>query len=419
MIYLGLELANDSSGIAGCLCRLNVTAGEADFYTAKTLDEMAALILAQSEAVLAVGSPLAFDVGTRGELKTRVADTALRKLEHPECLNPRFGPLPPELLRQKAMNGRNLVAKIAEKTDGLTIIETHAASTAEFLGLHPPWVKRTNLAAILEHISMSLPEFDFKSRSADHLERKAALNAVTAGRFHRNETVSFGEADEGMIYLPRPRAKLVILDVDGTLTSVTSPWRHIHRLFGVWDGIGELILQRWLAGEISYDTFCRNDIELWRNSNASLSSVESILDSIEIHAGAISLLRELHAGNLKLALLSSGFTRVAERICRTAGLDDKVIIIANRLFENGSGAISVKVKVSGDGNSRRSKGRHVRQLCSQLGISPVNCVGIGDGPSDRFMFERCGYSFLVRGSEELAALPDLIIPSPRQDNVPY
>lgn len=406
-LYLGLELRARSSGSEGWLCLLSET-GETDFFFCRNHAEIATVIQDSHPTVMAVGSPLTVDVDASGRLKTRQAEKALKLLEHPACLNPRFGPQPPYRYRATALESTSLVAKIKQIAPDLSIIETHAAGIAEFLGL-PAWLtgkKKTNRR---ELTSSFFQLFADRAIMENHLARRAALNAYAAREFSRNRTIAFGNEQEGQIHLPKPQTpRLVILDVDGTLTKVPSPWRHIHQQFGVWKVIGESILSRWLKGEISYDTFCQLDVELWRKKKAKLSEVESILDSIEIRPGVVELLQTLRAKHLKLALLSSGFLRIARRICRSAGMEEDVIVIANRLYENKRGQISVEVNVSGDGNSKRSKGAHVRRLCSQLGISPVNCVGIGDGPSDRHLFERCGQSIMVDESENLNTVVSII-----------
>ena len=195
--------------------------------------------------------------------------------------------------------------------------------------------------------------------------------------------------------------KLVILDVDGTLTGVSSPWRHVHEYLGVWDSAGEAIARRWLSGEIDYDTFCELDLELWRQNQADYATVSRVLDAIPILPQAIDVLRTLQGQGVAIALISTGFERIASRISRDAGLDDTIRIIANRLYPGADGFARAEIVVSNDAGSGRSKGDHARMLCRELGISTAQCFGVGDGPSDRHLFEACGQHLLVKHGDDL------------------
>ena len=44
----------------------------------------------------------------------------------------------------------------------------------------------------------------------------------------------------------------IIFDLDGTLTLVPSPWRHVHERLGLWDEVASGFLDQWLAGDISH-----------------------------------------------------------------------------------------------------------------------------------------------------------------------
>jgi phosphoserine phosphatase len=48
------------------------------------------------------------------------------------------------------------------------------------------------------------------------------------------------------------RFKLVIFDLDGTLTQERSIWEYIHKQLGKWYGFAEEYQNLFLAGKISY-----------------------------------------------------------------------------------------------------------------------------------------------------------------------
>ena len=62
----------------------------------------------------------------------------------------------------------------------------------------------------------------------------------------------------------RQRFKVVVFDLDGTLTTEKSIWEYIHRVLGKWEGYAEEFQKLFLAGHISYEEFCRLDARVWK-----------------------------------------------------------------------------------------------------------------------------------------------------------
>ena len=60
--------------------------------------------------------------------------------------------------------------------------------------------------------------------------------------------------------------KLVIFDLDGTLTQERSIWEYIHKQLGKWYGFAEEYQNLFLAGKISYEEFCERDAQVWKGS---------------------------------------------------------------------------------------------------------------------------------------------------------
>jgi len=193
--------------------------------------------------------------------------------------------------------------------------------------------------------------------------------------------------------------KLAFIDVDGTLTDVSSPWQDIHEHHGLWQKDGVPILNDWLAGRISYDDFCIRDVDLWNSIGLTLEQINSRFDSYPIKAETVPALQGLLHAGWRIYLLSTGFTHIGKRI--VVQLSPEPILIANTLHETESGGLTVRVNVSGDQSSSRSKAAHVRRICDELGVDPFSAVAIGDGPSDAHMFDACGRSYLVDSGEQL------------------
>ena len=62
--------------------------------------------------------------------------------------------------------------------------------------------------------------------------------------------------------------KLVVFDVDGTLTEHSSIWWRIHELFGTTEK-GKLYYDQFFAGDITYDQWADLDAGLWKGKPVS------------------------------------------------------------------------------------------------------------------------------------------------------
>jgi phosphoserine phosphatase len=74
------------------------------------------------------------------------------------------------------------------------------------------------------------------------------------------------------------KIKLIVFDVDGTLTEHPSSWQFLHEHLNVWDGNADRHQKRFLAGKISYAEFCRLDAEHWKGMRAA--RIQKILGRI-------------------------------------------------------------------------------------------------------------------------------------------
>ena len=63
---------------------------------------------------------------------------------------------------------------------------------------------------------------------------------------------------------PGKKYKLVVFDIDGTITRHISSWRYIHEKLGLWDVLAQKYREQFIAGRISYRKFCELDAAEWR-----------------------------------------------------------------------------------------------------------------------------------------------------------
>jgi HAD superfamily phosphoserine phosphatase-like hydrolase len=202
---------------------------------------------------------------------------------------------------------------------------------------------------------------------------------------------------------------LVLLDLDGTLTPVKSPWRYVYERLGTWDSHGVPILTRYQSGEIDYATFCRLDTEAWQNAGANLSTVLEILDEIPFPAQSLAFVQTLVEREFLITIVSTGFDRVATNLSERVGLpfSRRLRPVINGIRTNGD-RLEAVLRVH-EGDTRRGKGSWARRLVRFSSIAFERTFALGDGASDTLMFAHVGRGFSVRGPQDLPKILDQIM----------
>lgn len=199
--------------------------------------------------------------------------------------------------------------------------------------------------------------------------------------------------------MPPPYLAL-LLDLDGTLTRVESLWRHIHERFSAWEREAERDQARFAAGEIDYATFCLLDAGRWKGRR--VEDLRRVADSVELRPGAMELRGHLRARGLKVGVISTGLTLLAERVHRELELD---FTIANRLLSRG-GRLTGGVKINVE---HGRKDEAVTLFCGQFGVPPGQVIAVGDSAGDISMFRAAGYSVAFNPREsEVARSADAV-----------
>ncbi len=198
--------------------------------------------------------------------------------------------------------------------------------------------------------------------------------------------------------------KLVLLDMDGTLTTVTSPWQYVHEQLGIWEAKGLPLLNSWLEGEISYETFCIEDAKAWSDHGLSLQQVYEILAAIPVPKATDEFLLDLHRKGISIAIISTGFTFNARVIMERAGIPlDAVSIAANELAEEDGVIVPALNVVAGAGDG--GKAAWSQRLMERHGATPAQTGAVGDSSADIPMFESVEHHYKVTGPKDLSLIP--------------
>jgi phosphoserine phosphatase len=196
--------------------------------------------------------------------------------------------------------------------------------------------------------------------------------------------------------------KLVVFDLDGTLTQERSVWEYIHKRLKKWYGFAEDYQKQFLAGKISYEEFCERDAQVWKGMR-----VEEILDivkTVPFHPGADELIAHLKQKGLKLAVVSSGLSILSDWVHEKYGFDYSVS--NDLLHENGVLTGQVRIQVHFD-----QKAEWVKRILERLDVRSEETVAIGDSKGDLDMFQMVGFSIAFNSScKDLDRIASACIP---------
>ncbi len=197
--------------------------------------------------------------------------------------------------------------------------------------------------------------------------------------------------------------KLIIFDLDGTLTQERSIWEYIHIRLGKWYGFAEEYQKQFLAGKISYEEFCERDAEVWKGMK--VEELLEIVKTVPFHPGVEALINHLKQKGLKLSMVSSGLSLLTHWVHQRYGFDYSVS--NDLLHENGVLTGKVKIQVYYD-----KKREWVEKILKRFGVNPEEVIAIGDSKGDIDMFQMVGLSIAFNSScKELDQIANICIQS--------
>ncbi|MFA5145901.1 MAG: HAD family phosphatase [Candidatus Omnitrophota bacterium] len=185
------------------------------------------------------------------------------------------------------------------------------------------------------------------------------------------------------------RYKMIIFDIDGTITTHISSWRYIHEKLRMWDDIAFRYQKRFLAGKISYRKFCELDAAHWRGLPEA--RIRRIFGTVRYSKNAARYIRKLKEAGFILVAVSTGLQFMADRIKRELGFDHAV---SNELACRG-GIITGRVKIN---ISHGAKGKILKKIFRRFGVRPDEVISVGDSEGDIPLAKNSGYSIAFNSS---------------------
>ncbi|MHA2353350.1 MAG: HAD family hydrolase [Candidatus Thorarchaeota archaeon] len=194
--------------------------------------------------------------------------------------------------------------------------------------------------------------------------------------------------------------RLVVFDVDGTLTKHSSVWWRLHEHFGTTVE-GRLYYDQYFAGEINYDQWADLDAGLWKGK--TLEEVMEVVHSTHLAPGAKETIQILKDNALKTAILSGGLDIMANDIGQRVGID---YVLTNTLYHQ-DGVLTGEVEnlVAWGGKSEV-----IPQINAHFEIPLEKTAFIGDGRNDMSVFKVVGLSIAYNPEDqEVADSADIVI----------
>ncbi len=182
--------------------------------------------------------------------------------------------------------------------------------------------------------------------------------------------------------------KLIAFDMDSTLINIEC-------IDEIADAVGKkaevaAITEATMRGEIKdFKESLRRRVALLEG--VPVSALQQIYDErLQLNPGASELVAACKAAGLKVLLVSGGFTFFANRVRDRLGID----FARSNLLDEADGKLTGRVVQQswGDICDGAEKRRTLLEVASLLGVSPQECIAVGDGANDLPMMGEAGLS---------------------------
>lgn len=177
--------------------------------------------------------------------------------------------------------------------------------------------------------------------------------------------------------------KLIAFDMDGVIFKDVNFWMELHKKFGTLEK-GKELTEKYLHAD--YKTLVEEVVnKLWKGKDAK--KYYELVNSLKYLPGVRKTFEYIRKQGFITALISASSMDCARRVQKDFGIDH---IFANELVIRDG-------KISGEfiwplGAGKDKKAKIIRDLCSDLGIKPKECIYIGDNETDIDAFKEVGLS---------------------------
>ncbi len=189
------------------------------------------------------------------------------------------------------------------------------------------------------------------------------------------------------------KRRLLVADMDSTI--VTGETLDALAAFA---GLGEkvaAITARSMNGEIDFATALRERVAMLKGLN--LSALEETWKTVQLTAGARTLVLTMRDAGARTALVSGGFTFFSGRVAALCGFSEHH---ANTLLDDGTALTGTVGKPILDRDTKLSL---LRALSREGNLRPAASLAVGDGANDLPMLKAAGLGVAFRAKPVVTA----------------
>ncbi|MCH8907423.1 MAG: HAD family phosphatase [Candidatus Heimdallarchaeota archaeon] len=182
--------------------------------------------------------------------------------------------------------------------------------------------------------------------------------------------------------------KAVFLDVDGTLTVDTIPWKLVHDYFFPDDLLDTSIFTQ----DLDFDEWAKNEVKSWKGKK--YRDLQISLEKPLLRNGVSIGIEKLRDEGFLVILLSGGLHQMVENVIEGINIDH---FVSNKILQD-EGIINGKMdfKIG-------FKEEYILQLQDELNIDLNASIGVGNAENDIGMFNVVGYSIAFNPRTEIVS----------------
>jgi phosphoserine phosphatase len=162
--------------------------------------------------------------------------------------------------------------------------------------------------------------------------------------------------------------KLVIFDLDGTITRSPNIWKHLHSRLGTWKW-AENYAQKYRNGEISYEEWAKLDCSLWKGTR--IERILQITSEIKYFDSAKEIIDQLKRAGIKVGIVSAGLSFLAEKV----GKDLNVDVVMSNDLKISNNVITGEIETNVSINNKKTI---IQDIAQSMSLTMSEVVVVGD-----------------------------------------
>lgn len=196
------------------------------------------------------------------------------------------------------------------------------------------------------------------------------------------------------------QARLLVSDMDSTLINIECI-DEIADFAGVKPQVSA-ITEAAMRGELNFEQSLMQRVKLLAGLDPRV--LQRVYDErLKPNPGAETMVACLKSRQIKIALVSGGFTFFTERLQHRLGLD------FSRANEMEMSETRLAGRVLGSIVGAQAKADFLEELCAQLHIGCEQVLAMGDGANDLLMMQRAGLSIAYHAKPKVQAQAQTVI----------